>query len=225
MLTKIKHRNVIEYIATPLLLCSEVALLAVETTGIRIRLRFGILRRHCFRALVHLRFQVPDPGIVILMEYATGGDLAKVIREAQLRTLIRERRSSGGVSGESRTAVANRLPSAQVREWLVQLASALQYVHSLRVLHRDLAPKNVLLSGNRECKLSDFGLRCGMLQLISNQCVSHAFLLLCAQLSDDQFPGDGNELGGHAVLRGARGAAIAAIQLRVGCVVAGSDRV
>lgn len=38
------------------------------------------------------------------------------------------------------------------------LVSALYYLHSHRILHRDLKPQNVLLNENLHAKLCDFGL-------------------------------------------------------------------
>ena len=113
MLTAIRHKHVIEYIAT---------------------------------------FQVPDPGICVLMEYAAGGDLAKVIRTAQHEVRALSRRDRPDLRP------ADVISSAQIGTWLAQIASALQYVHAMRVLHRDLAPKNVLLTIDKQCKVSDFGL-------------------------------------------------------------------
>ncbi|XP_053703131.1 serine/threonine-protein kinase 36 isoform X2 [Synchiropus splendidus] len=49
------------------------------------------------------------------------------------------------------------LPESRVREIASQLVSALYYLHSHRILHRDMKPQNILLSKNGVVKLCDFG--------------------------------------------------------------------
>lgn len=42
--------------------------------------------------------------------------------------------------------------------FLYQILRALKYIHSAHVLHRDLKPSNLLLNGNCDLKICDFGL-------------------------------------------------------------------
>jgi len=49
------------------------------------------------------------------------------------------------------------LPESEVRAIAQQLVSALHYLHSHRVIHRDMKPQNVLVSSQRRIKLCDFG--------------------------------------------------------------------
>ena len=74
----------------------------------------------------------------IFMEYCPGGTLTEVI----------EKHKSEGT----------KIDAASVWRWLGQLASALQYCHARRVLHRDLKTGNIFLDGDGNVKLGDFGI-------------------------------------------------------------------
>src|SRR5437899_6372087 len=51
-----------------------------------------------------------------------------------------------------------RLPSAVFLPYVKQVASALQYAHDQKLIHRDVKPENMLLGRNNEVLLSDFGI-------------------------------------------------------------------
>ena len=52
---------------------------------------------------------------------------------------------------------ARRLPEARVQELAGDLVAALHYLHSKRILHRDIKPQNILLNAEGRAKLCDFG--------------------------------------------------------------------
>ena len=50
-----------------------------------------------------------------------------------------------------------RLPEVEVRKIAKQLVQALHYLHSNRIIHRDMKPQNVLIGSHGTVKLCDFG--------------------------------------------------------------------
>jgi len=65
------------------------------------------------------------------------------------------------VHGEPLNAVLNRnpkgLPAEQARDWFLQVARAVAYLHDHAVIHRDIKPGNVFVE-HGELKLGDYGL-------------------------------------------------------------------
>ena len=71
----------------------------------------------------------------ISMEFVDGTDLKKIYRE------------SGG-----------RIPLRQIILYMIVTSRALAYAHSIGIIHRDVKPANILISGNNEVKITDFGI-------------------------------------------------------------------
>ena len=91
--------------------------------------------------------------IIIVMEYCEGGDLGKLIKRS-LET-------------------QHYFPETQVKAWFLQLAKALEFVHSLNILHRDIKSSNIFLTANGSLKLGDFGIS----KILKNSCdVAHTLL-------------------------------------------------
>ena len=51
-----------------------------------------------------------------------------------------------------------RLHELEAKCYIVQIISALKYLHAHRIIHRDLKLGNLFLSGKMELKIGDFGL-------------------------------------------------------------------
>lgn len=70
----------------------------------------------------------------LILEFVDKGDLFKQLQR------------NGGTFSESVT-----------KNYIVQVASAVDYLHSRHVYHRDIKPENILIDGKDQLKLSDFG--------------------------------------------------------------------
>jgi len=73
----------------------------------------------------------------ILMQYCDGGDLGKLINHhARARLMFREE---------------------QIMTWTAQLASAIWYMHSRRIMHRDIKTANIFLNSDKTLFVGDLG--------------------------------------------------------------------
>jgi len=74
--------------------------------------------------------------LCIVMEYCDGGDLSDIIKKAG-RSLFSE---------------------SKILHYFVQMSLGLQYMHTNRILHRDLKTANIFLLGNGRLVLGDLGI-------------------------------------------------------------------
>jgi eukaryotic-like serine/threonine-protein kinase len=91
----------------------------------------GLSHAHIIRLL---DFGMEESTPFLIMDYAPGGTL-------------RQRHPRG-----------KPLPLAVVVKYVDQIAEALRYAHSARLIHRDIKPENLLLGRHDEVLLSDFGI-------------------------------------------------------------------
>jgi len=67
------------------------------------------------------------------------------------------------VDGTDLTAIAatktNRIFGwSDIKDWILQLVTALEYAHEEKIVHRDLKPGNIMISRKGRLKLADFGI-------------------------------------------------------------------
>src|SRR5260370_24680448 len=63
-----------------------------------------------------------------------------------------------GGSLRSRHPEGTRVPLPTVVEYVQEIAKGLEYAHGKNVIHRDIKPDNILIGGQGELRLSDFGI-------------------------------------------------------------------
>ncbi|KAI9500175.1 Protein kinase C signaling pathway involved MAPKK protein [Coemansia spiralis] len=105
--------------------------------------------------------------IAICMEYCEGGSLEAVYkRAAQLNAQIGE-----GVLGKVALAVLN----------------GLVHLHSYRVIHRDVKPSNILVTGRGEIKLCDFGVSGELVDSIAQTFVGTSYYMAPERIQGDRY--------------------------------------
>ncbi len=89
--------------------------------------------RHPFIVGLNYAFQTSDK-LYFLLDYCAGGELFFHLGKVQ------------------------RFQEPRARFYIAQITLALEYIHNLDIIYRDLKPENVLLDENGHIKLTDFGL-------------------------------------------------------------------
>ena len=87
------------------------------------------------------------PHIVRVFDFGVEGNTPFLVMEYAPNGTLRQRYPRG-----------TRLPLDAIVSYVNQVASALQYAHDRKLIHRDVKPENMLLGSNNEILLSDFGL-------------------------------------------------------------------
>lgn len=72
--------------------------------------------------------------------------------------IVMEYAASGSLGGVLKAAKGGGLPEARVWRYLVQSLLGLAYIHSKKIIHRDIKPQNLFLDAADNVKIGDLGI-------------------------------------------------------------------
>ncbi|XP_030276468.1 aurora kinase A [Sparus aurata] len=101
---------------------------------------------HQLRREVEIQSHLRHPNILRLYGY---------FHDSSRVYLILEFAPKGELYGELQRC--GNFPEDRSATYIMELADALNYCHSKKVIHRDIKPENLLLGANGELKIADFG--------------------------------------------------------------------
>jgi len=91
--------------------------------------------------------RLKHPHIIQIVDFGIADDTPFIVMDYAPNGTLRQRHPQG-----------TRLPLQSILPYVKQVASALQYAHDTRLIHRDVKPQNMLVGRNNEVLLSDFGI-------------------------------------------------------------------
>jgi eukaryotic-like serine/threonine-protein kinase len=91
--------------------------------------------------------QLEHPHIVRILDFGAEDTTPYLLMSYAANGTLRQRHPKG-----------TQLPLALVVCYVKQIADALHYAHTQRLIHRDIKPENLLIGHNNEILLSDFGI-------------------------------------------------------------------
>src|SRR6266516_6067135 len=92
-------------------------------------------------------FRLRHPNIVQILDFGVEGRTPFIVMAYAPNGTLRQRHPKG-----------TRVPLPTIVSYVKQVASALQYAHDERLVHRDVKPENLLIGAQQQALLSDFGM-------------------------------------------------------------------
>ena len=89
--------------------------------------------------------------LYMVMDFIEGGELFSLLRKSQVR------HSTQSYTISTLTFCTQRFPNPVAKFYAAEVTLALDYLHSMNIIYRDLKPENLLLDRHGHIKITDFG--------------------------------------------------------------------
>lgn len=100
-----------------------------------------------FRTEARTIARLIHPNIIRILEFGVEGSTPYLVMDYAPNGTLRQRHPK-----------ESQVPLLTIVSYAQQIASALQFAHDQRLIHRDVKPENMLVGRNGEVLLSDFGI-------------------------------------------------------------------
>ncbi len=119
-----------------------------RTTQVAIKILPQLAQDDLHSFLIEARtFRLKHPNIVQVLDFGVEGRIPFIVMEYAPNGTLRQRHPKG-----------TRVLLPTIVSYVKQVASALQYAHDERLVHRDVKPENILIGVQNQVLLSDFGI-------------------------------------------------------------------
>ncbi len=119
-----------------------------RTTQVAIKILPQLAQDDLHSFLIEARtFRLKHPNIVQVLDFGVEGRTPFIVMEYAPNGTLRQRHPKG-----------TRVLLPTIVSYVKQVASALQYAHDERLVHRDVKPENMLIGVQNQVLLSDFGI-------------------------------------------------------------------
>ena len=168
--TKLKRQVAIKFLPP------HIAKNSDERKRFEIEAQAAAALNHPNIATIHA-IEYSDDDVFIVMEYIEGKELKQIIEEAK------------GQRADDKSLTANSLVSVDYcMDIATQIASGLQAAHKKGIIHRDIKSANIMITGEGQVKIMDFGLaKLGAGIFLTKE---HSTLGTAPYMSPEQINGD-----------------------------------
>ena len=113
--------------------------------------------KHPFLVTLWGTFQ-DSKNLYMVMDFVEGGELFSLLRKSQVSPIeLLYYSKSYSMSEYMNSLDVKRFPNPVAKFYAAEVTLALDYLHSMHIIYRDLKPENLLLDRHGHLKITDFG--------------------------------------------------------------------